>query len=228
MTLPASAPAAALAALGPRLPRAPGPPLDLGRDEAGQEAAKELLRSGYQQESLVDRLWRHLTQLLGDLFDSAPGGRAGGVVALIVIVVALVLLAALLVWSLRRVSRSRRAVEEGLLGGAVRTAAEHRAEAERLAAAGSWAEAIRERLRAIARDLEERAVLSPMPGRTAAELAADAGRVLPAHAAALTAAARLFDDVTYGEAPGSREGYAGVAELDGRLAAARVSLGADA
>ncbi|WP_245646852.1 DUF4129 domain-containing protein [Microtetraspora niveoalba] len=217
--LPVYAPATALAALGP--------PLDLGRDEARDEAARELLRSGYQQEPLADRVWRHISQFIGDLLDGASGGPGGGL-ALVVIVTVLVLLALLLLWSLRRMSRSRRVVEEGVLGGGVRTAAEHRAEAERLAAAGNWAEAIRERLRAIARDLEERAILSPVPGRTAAELAADAGRALPEHASGLAAAARLFDDVTYGEARGTPAGYVSVAGLDKRLAAARTRLGAGA
>ncbi|MEV0967417.1 DUF4129 domain-containing protein [Microtetraspora glauca] len=220
MTLPAFPWTAALAALDP--------PVDIGREEARREAAEELLRSGYHQEPLVDRLWRHFTQLLGDLLDSTTGGPGSGLWALFLIVAIIVLLAALLVWSLRRMSRGRRAEDEAIFDGRERTAAEHRTEAERLAAAGSWAEAIRERLRAIARDLEERAIVSPMPGRTAAELAADAGRALPDHAAELGAAARLFDDVTYGEAPGTAEGYASLAELDRRLAAARVSLRADA
>ncbi|GLW96005.1 DUF4129 domain-containing protein [Microtetraspora sp. NBRC 16547] len=220
MTLPTSPWLAAVAALDP--------PIDLGREEAQREAVEELLRSGYHQEPLVDRLWRHFTQLLGDLLDGASGGPGGGRIALFVIVAVIALLAALLFWSLRRMSRSRRTPGEALLGGRERTAAEHRTEAERLAAEGSWAEAIRERLRAIARDLEERAVVSPMPGRTAVELAADAGRALPEHAARLSAAARLFDDVTYGEAPGTAAEYASLAELDRRVAAARATLGADA
>src|SRR5690606_30430874 len=77
------------------------------------------------------------------------------------------------------------------------------------------------RLRAVARDLEERAILDPMPGRTAAELAADAGRELPGLADELAAGARLFEDVTYGEMPGSAEGYARLVRLDEQVAAAR-------
>ena len=53
-------------------------------------------------------------------------------------------------------------------------------------------------MRAIVRSLEERALLDPRPGRTADEAAAEAGRALPAHADRLRAAARDFDDVTYG------------------------------
>ena len=41
------------------------------------------------------------------------------------------------------------------------SAAEHRATAEQYAAAGNWAAAIRHRLRAVARHLEESGVLTP-------------------------------------------------------------------
>ncbi|WP_449066361.1 DUF4129 domain-containing protein, partial [Planomonospora algeriensis] len=58
-------------------------------------------------------------------------------------------------------------------------------------------------LRAVARDLEERAVVEELPGRTADELAAEAGRALPGFAGELAEAARLFDDVTYGDLPGT-------------------------
>ncbi|MEZ0074983.1 DUF4129 domain-containing protein [Planotetraspora sp. GP83] len=199
------------------------PPVDIGRDEAQREVSGELLKPGYQQESLIDRLWRGFTQLLGDLMD-AGSGVTGGVVSLIVIVVILAVLAALLLWALRRMSRGRRAGEAVVFDGRERTAAEHRAEAGRLAAEGDWTRAIQERLRAIARDLEERAIVSPLPGRTALELAEAAGRALPSHAAGLLSAARIFDDVTYGEAPGTREAYMTLTGLDERLQAARVAL----
>ena len=49
---------------------------------------------------------------------------------------------------------------------------------------GNWSAAIRHRLRAVARQLEESGVLNPVPGRTATELARDAGgryRISPAN-----------------------------------------------
>ena len=79
-----------------------------------------------------------------------------------------------------------------------RSAAEHRAAAEAHAAQGHWNQAVQERMRAVVRSLEERALLDPRPGRTADEAAAEAGRTLPAHTDRLRAAARDFDDVTYG------------------------------
>ncbi|MGW5261096.1 DUF4129 domain-containing protein [Microbispora sp. NPDC004025] len=200
-------------------------PVDTGRDEAAREAARELSGAGYQHEPLFDRLWREISQFFGDLL-SGGGTGEGGVVALVLLAVLLAVLAVLLLWALRRFSGGRRTESGAVFGQRERTAAEHRAEAERLAAEGGWAGAIQERLRAIARELEERAVVSPMPGRTADELAEAAGQALPSHAADLRAAAHLFDDVTYGGAGGTREGYLTLTALDERLRSARTGAAA--
>ncbi|GGO12327.1 hypothetical protein GCM10010116_24740 [Microbispora rosea subsp. aerata] len=200
-------------------------PVDVGREQAAREAARELSRAGYQHEPLFDRLRREVSQFLGDLL-SGGGAGGGGPASLVVITIVLAVLAVLLLWALRRLSGGRRTESGAVFGERERTAAEHRAEAERLAAEGAWAGAIQERLRAIARELEERAVVSPLPGRTAVELAEAAGQALPPHAADLRAAARLFDDVTYGGAGGTREGYRTLAALDERLRSARAGVAA--
>jgi hypothetical protein len=208
----------------------PGPldaPVDIGRDEAQREAARELMKAGYQHESVINRLWTGLAQFLGDLLDSG-GGTTGGSLALTVLIVVLCVLAALLLWGLRRTSRGHRAGDRGVFGQEELTAAEHRAAAEKMAAQEMWSTAIRERMRAIARELEERVITAPLPGRTALELADVAGRALPSHAADLLAAARVFDDVTYGENPGTREAYLTMTMLDERLRTARVTLDAGA
>ncbi len=57
-------------------------------------------------------------------------------------------------------------------------------------------------------------MIPPRPGRTADELAAEAGAVLPGETAALGAAARLFDDVRYGGRAGSADGYQRLRDLD--------------
>ncbi|NEA03407.1 DUF4129 domain-containing protein, partial [Streptomyces sp. SID10116] len=72
------------------------------------------------------------------------------------------------------------------------------AASEAHAARAHWSQAVQERMRAVVRALEERALLDPRPGRTADEAAAEAGRTLPSHTDRLRAAARAFDDVTYG------------------------------
>jgi hypothetical protein len=56
-------------------------------------------------------------------------------------------------------------------------------------------------------------------GRTADEFAAEAGRALPAHADALRDAARQFDEIRYGQLPGSKAGYERLSELDRRIMA---------
>ncbi|GAA3189367.1 DUF4129 domain-containing protein [Nonomuraea roseoviolacea] len=201
----------------------------IGRDEAAHRAAEELARPEYAHESLLDQLYRHFTQFLSDLLDAvAGGGTAGGFVAAVVITLVLVGLVALGAWRLRRAARDRAPVH-GVFGARVMTAAEHREAAERAAAEGRHTEAIQERLRAIARDLEERALVDGQPGRTADELAAEAGRALPGFAGDLAAAARSFDDVTYGGVAGTPAAYAAMRDLDERLRQARPApLGAPA
>jgi hypothetical protein len=113
--------------------------------------------------------------------------------------------------------RTNRGGGHALFGDHELSAAEHRATAEQYAAVGNWSAAIRHRLRAVARQLEESGVLDPVPGRTATELARDAGRALPHLAAELSRAAEAFNDVTYGERPGTESAYQMIADLDDHL-----------
>ncbi|GII53319.1 hypothetical protein Pth03_17080 [Planotetraspora thailandica] len=198
------------------------PPVGIGRDQAQREAAAELLKSEYPHESLLERILRAIQDFIDRIFGGGSGA-GGSLWSLIAIVVVLVLLAALLAWALRRTTRGRHP-EGAVFGVQERTAAEHRALAARLAAEGDWTGAIQERLRAIARGLEERAIVSPLPGRTAMELADTAGEALPAHAQELRSAARVFDDVTYGEVAGTSEAYTSLVGLDERIMATRVAL----
>jgi hypothetical protein len=117
----------------------------------------------------------------------------------------------------RRTMRSSSGVDYSLFGDRELSAAEHRATAEQYAANGNWASAIRHRLRAVARHLEEAGVLDPVPGRTATELGRDAGAALPDLSTELSTAATIFNDVTYGEQPGTEGAYRMIADLDGRL-----------
>lgn len=191
-------------------------PID--REEAARRAAEELLKPEYDKESLLDQLYRRLMQFIGDLMDAATGGGSvGGIVAAVVIVLIILGVVLLVAWRLRRTARRNALAAGGLYGERAMTAAEHRQAAERLAAEGDWTRAIQERLRAIARDLEERALVDGMPGRTADELAAEAGAALPGFAAELAAAARSFDDVAYGGVPGTQAAYRSMSTLDDRL-----------
>jgi hypothetical protein len=77
--------------------------------------------------------------------------------------------------------------------------------ADRLAAAGRYAEAVRERLRAIVRELVEAGVIGNRPGWTVTELARAAGYARPPVQAPLDAASLLFSDLWYGERPATAE-----------------------
>ncbi|MFI0357242.1 DUF4129 domain-containing protein [Actinomadura sp. 9N407] len=199
----------------------------IGRDEAREMARRELEKPIYDrdQPSWLERVFDRVGEWLRDLFNrtadpTVHGNGEMGWISLIVIlllVAAAIALVAWLMWG-RGNLRSRR---DALLEEEPSTARDHRTAAEEFAAAGDWPRAIRERLRAIARDLEERAVLAPQPGRTADELAAEAGEALPELADALRGGVRIFDDVWYGDRPGSAEAYAQLKALDDRVRAAR-------
>ncbi|WP_238015230.1 DUF4129 domain-containing protein [Dactylosporangium sp. AC04546] len=77
--------------------------------------------------------------------------------------------------------------------------------ADRLAAEGRYAEAVRERLRAIVRGLVERRVLEHQPGMTVTELARVAAAALPAVDAPLRSATGIFSDIWYGQRPATAE-----------------------
>jgi len=77
--------------------------------------------------------------------------------------------------------------------------------ADRFAAQGRFAEAVRERLRALVRLLVDRRVIEHHPGWTVTELAAEAGRAAPAAGQPLGAAGTVFSDIWYGQKPATAE-----------------------
>ena len=192
----------------------PGPLVEVGRDAARQAAAEELSSSRYSQESLFERVWRWFWEQLAGLLDRAGGGGTEGLVSLVLLGLVLAGLVALLVWSLRRITRAGRTRAARVFADAATTADEHRKAAEAHAREGRWSAAVQERVRALARSLEERDILAPSPGRTADELADEAGLLLPSLSSDLAGAARLFDAVTYGEHAGTSDDYAIVCALD--------------
>ena len=200
-------------------------PVDLGRDEAAQLAREELAKQVYRDAGpgLVERLVRWLLEQAGRLLDGAAGVSPGGYSGLVVVL--LLVAAAVVAVRLKVGPLGRRAArEEALFVGRTRTAGQHRAAADAHAAAGAWAEAVRERLRAVVRSLEQRAVLDERAGRTADEAAAEGGRALPSCAAGLRAAAVLFDEIWYGGRPAGPESYAALRDLDAQVQATRPDL----
>ncbi|MGE2715797.1 DUF4129 domain-containing protein [Mycolicibacterium litorale] len=191
------------------------PTVDIDRDAAHEAAQRELDKPIYPKASLTDRI----SELLDDLvYRIAQGGAGvpGGWLTIGVLMLLVVVAFVVAVRIARRTMRTDR-TDHSLYGGHELTAAEHRATAEQHAAAGQWALAIRHRLRAVARQLEESGVLPPVPGRTATELAGDAAQALPQLADELRDAASAFNDVTYGDRPGTEAAYRSVADLDDHL-----------
>jgi hypothetical protein len=77
--------------------------------------------------------------------------------------------------------------------------------ADRLAAEGRYAEAIRERLRGVVRELVDRGVIAHRPGWTVTELARAAATVRPTVDRPLSAAVSIFSDIWYGQRPATAE-----------------------
>ncbi len=103
------------------------------------------------------------------------------------------------------------------------------ANADRLAAEGRYAEAVRERLRAIVRDLVDAGVIVGYPGWTVSELARAAVAARGTLRQPLDDASRVFSDIWYGERPAvagddtSMRAYAGQVTEVLRSAPARVT-----
>ena len=155
---------------------------------------------------------------------SSSAGHAGMIVLVILAAVVLVVVVVLVLRWLGRPRTEKAAKQKtekqktsGTAAGeeVLFSAARHRRNAELAAGSGAWAEAIRERFRAVIATLDERGLLPERPERTADEAARDAGALLPAHAGVLSAAARAFDEVEYGEYVGTAEGYRLISEVDG-------------
>ena len=192
-----------------------GPPVTTPRDPAREAAKRELSKGMYHQNdpSLFQRALDAFWNWLGRLLDSAASATPGGMVGLTVVVLFVIAVLAALWWRLGT-PRRQPAADAVLFDERPRSAAEHRAAADAHAAQGHWNQAVQERMRAVVRSLEERALLDIRPGRTADEAAAEAGRVLPAHTGRLAAAARDFDDVTYGGHGATEQTYHRLAALD--------------
>ena len=201
---------------------------DITRDGAAGDARRELSDPKYHIDdpSIVERAMRwvldKIFDAIGNLVDVTPGGLP----ALLVVVAAIVALAVFLRLGLGPVAL-RDAITDRRRGARARTAAEYRAEAEALAARGDYKEAVRARFRAIIRELEERAVLDPRPGRTAGEIAREGGGAVPAIRDDLQAVARTFDELWYGGREATRAHYDAVRDADERIRTTRlVTVGA--
>ncbi|RAJ69609.1 uncharacterized protein DUF4129 [Streptomyces sp. Amel2xB2] len=208
--------ATAVSLLGAPTSDGDGPPVTIPRTPAREAAERELSKGEYHQDDpgLLNRVLDWLWDRISSLLDAAAQASPGGWVGLTVILVLLVLLAVALRLRLGRLRPAVSFDDGALFAKGPRSAAEHRREAEAHAVAERWNQALQERMRAIVRSLEERALLDHRPGRTADEAALEAGTALPAHADELRSAARAFDEVTYADRLADASVYAAVRDLD--------------
>lgn len=198
----------------------------VSRDEARRAAEEELSKGIYHEgdpgpiERLFDAVLEWVGELLGRVAVTTPGGGLG----LVVLLVLVVAVAGVVIWRTGPVRRGFRVDAAAVELSGDLDAAEHRRRADAHAAQGRFAEAVRERMRAIVRELETRGVLVPRPGRTADEVAREAGALVPAVAADLRAAAGVFDEVWYGGRPATPEADALVRQAEERIRRAQLAV----
>jgi Domain of unknown function (DUF4129) len=175
-------------------------PPPITRDGEQRLARHELAKPPYHRhdptwlDKTLSWLWDHLLDVFSRASHDAPGHGLGLGLVLVLLAVGIVAIV-MRVGPLRRPTTSR----EPVFGDTDRPAADYRRTAAEYAAAYEWALAVRERLRAIARELEERGVLDPRPGRTADELCREASAQLPALATSFRDATQAFDAIWYGD-----------------------------
>jgi hypothetical protein len=198
----------------------------IGRDEAQRAAERELSKGVYHQNEPgpIDRAITAVTDWISRLLDRIVGSTPGGSLGVLVLLAIVVAVAALVIWRTGPVRRGARIGSPLVELSGDLDAAEHRRRAEEHAAAGRYAESIRERMRAIVRELESRGVLEPRPGRTADEVARDAGAAVPAVAGDLRTAAGVFDEIWYGGRPATAQADALVRQADERIRGAQLAV----
>ena len=192
----------------------------LGRDAARDAARAELTRQPYAdaQPPLLLRLVGRALRAVSDLFAGAAARVGDGRLARLLLIAVVVGIVTVVLVRLGPLRDRRGATGRPLFdGNGTRTAAQHRAAADTLAGEGRWAEAVRERLRAVVREVEARGILDARPGRTADEVARDAGAAVPALADDLARAAGVFDEVWYGGRAAGPESLAALVAVDDRV-----------
>ncbi|BDZ65818.1 DUF4129 domain-containing protein [Agromyces mangrovi Wang et al. 2018] len=159
-----------------------------------------------------------MREWLADLFSGGAGLPAPTLLLVGAVIVAGVVVALLLVYGMPRLRR--RAIDggSGVLGADDRRSASRlRRAAADAAGRGDWDTAVVEAFRGLARGLDERTVLTLLPGTTAHRVADGAAPAFPGLAERLVAAADAFERVRYGGGHADPADYAAVHDLDAEL-----------
>lgn len=193
--------------------------LNIDGDAAHDAAQRELGKPIYPRPSLTEQVLAWLDDILYKVFTDGSW-LPGGWILFTLLLAVLAIAGYVAVRIARRTMRTDRGSVGILFGAGELTADQYRTESERAAAQGDWALAIGHRLRAVARELEQAGILDPVPGRTATELAHDAGAARPDLHSEFRYAADIFNAVTYGARRGTEAEYRRIAGLDRSLSAA--------
>ena len=199
--------------------------LDPSGDEARRWVTDELAKDGYRDtRSLFERLMRWLGQRLADLQD----GQGTGGVSLPPFVIALVVVAAAvgIGYLLTRVRAEATTVKDRrtVLGSSALTAEQLRVRGAAAMSENRWDDAVLDYTRAIARDADNRTLLTDAPALTAHEIGDQLAAVFPAHAGAVHASTDLFDAVAYGGRRAERTDAETVRSTEETLRRARPDL----
>lgn len=202
-------------------------PVDPDAPQAQRWLLEELSKAPYQQQKpgLVEQVLQSIRDWLAGLLPQGSVGSGpdlGGLVPVIgAVVVVVLLVVAFVVFGLPRLNRRSRADGDLFDEDDERDSVALRRVAQRAAAAGDWSTAMRELFRALARRLDERAIVSSFPGTTARGFAARAGDAFPHAADRLATCAADFDAVRYLDDPGAPEGWERIRDLGLELRDAR-------
>jgi hypothetical protein len=205
-----------------------GPPAT--RDGAREQARRELSKNIYDdaEPNWFARLLGWIEDKITTVFDwlTPDPGEGGlgeftglGVLALVIVLVVAVVVVRVWLGPVRRAARADDDGDAGLHSTLPSRALREQAEA--FVARGAYAEAVRARLRAAIRMLEEKGVLDPRPGRTAGEIAAEVERAAPEAAEPLREAVSVFSEIWYGGRAATEGSYATLVRADEALAALR-------
>lgn len=201
---------AVAAAIIARLPAEP--PIDISREEAQRRANEELSKAKYGgipdplQDILnwIQEMLRSLLQLVTGQVQPGAGVSWG----FIIVIVVAILVLGIIIWRVGLPRwQQRRAKDADIEIDQSVSPAEYRDLAEAAAARGDYRTAVRERFRAIVRELEFRTIITPRPSRTALEAATAASRELPTTTGPMHAAATLFSAVMYGDRAATRDDW---------------------
>jgi len=203
-------------------------PVRIGGEEARRRAVDELAKAKYGglpdwADELLNRLGRVLDRIVEAVLRfvfGSPGGGAGISPGFVIAVVLLLVAIGLVVWKVGLPRWRRRSIDAAVDLDASVPAADYRHLADQHAEHGDWRAAVRDRFRALVRELEVRTILDVRPARTAWEAAYAASRLLPGCRDDLRTAAEDFSTVMYGERRADETLYRRMAAIDDRVTAA--------